>query len=527
MKHSILHRVLWLLIPLLTLSIPHAWGASPASSTSFSSLSGNIGSDANISYAAYQGSATTASEISSSQIKLYRSIGDNSGGVLVLTANNGVKITKINVTFTGVLGYRNSNSTSSADRSNYTSLTSGSDVTISNWDYVQISNIVGKSTKTQAFISAITVTYSSGCSGTTLGTPSVTATPSSGQVVLTWPNVSNASSYQLKWNGGEWESASSGVTKTGLTNGTAYTYQVKAIGNGSTYCDGNPSAEASATPNVYYTVTWNNNGSEYTTTSVVSGSKPEFPSNPTSCDGTSTTFYGWTASPWSGKIDDISAKTIYTSASSMPTVTGNGVVYHAVFCKGSGGSITLTSSDFHDNLTGSYADQTIDKYIGETKYTFNLNACEPNDTGNKCQMRDNSTLSYIQIPTLPGVITRFTSTSFTNASDANYTGVFHFKSARTRGNANTNDIAKLDCTSSGISSLDWDVSSDNSTYTSGYLLTSAGLRMADLTIYYGSGGSKYLTNCCTELGTINGSFFLSHKKMLCTFCTFCTFKNLH
>ena len=81
-----------------------------------------------------------------------------------------------------------------------------------------------------------------------------------------------------------------------------------------------------------HTVTWMVNGSEYTTTQVADGSKPTFPSNPSSCDGTSTTFVGWTPTPWSGKLDDVSAKTIYTSGSAMPDVSGP-VTYHAVFAK--------------------------------------------------------------------------------------------------------------------------------------------------------------------------------------------------
>lgn len=392
---------------------------------------------------------------------------------------------------------------------NGTATTSGSVTTVTPTDGTSAVYITCNATKR---LTAVSVTMAGGCSGTKLGTPVVTATPSSGQIVLSWSNVSNASSYQLKWNGGDWASATSPVTKSGLSNGTSYTYQVKAIGNGTTYCDGDASDEASATPNVYYTVTWMNNGSQHTTTSVVSGQKPTFPTTPTSCDtgdGASSTFYGWATSTWSGKIDDISGKTIYTSAASMPAVSG-AVTYHAVFCKGSGGSVTLTGSDFHDNLTASYADQTITKTIGATDYTFNLNACEPNNTGNKCQMRDNATVSYIQIPSLPGVITRITATSISNASDGAYTGTLHFKSAKTRGNSNTNDIARVTY-SSGITSLDWDLSSDNTTATTGYFVTSAGLRMTDFTVYYGSAGSKYMTNCCTALGTITGTVTVTYS----------------
>ena len=360
----------------------------------------------------------------------------------------------------------------------------------------------------------IEIDYAVTCTQLTMS--SVTAVPGNGSISLSWSAVSNADSYSVGCvEKGESTHVGTGTgsvnttscTISGLTNGTEYTWSVEPVGSG-TYCSSNTPETGDATPNVYYTVTWKCAGSADVTTSVVSGQKPTFPDTPTSCDtgeGASTTFYGWSTSSWSGKINDISGKTIYTSASSMPTVTGNGVVYHAVFCKSSGGSVTLTGSDFHNQLTGSYADQTITKTIGVTNYTFNLNACEPNNTGNKCQMRDNTTISYIQIPSLPGVITRLTATSFTNASDDAYTGTLHFKSSKKRGNANTDDIARVTYSGDGITALDWDMSSDNTTATTGYFVTSAGLRMSDFTVYYGSGGTNYMTSCCTELGTINGS----------------------
>lgn len=106
-----------------------------------------------------------------------------------------------------------------------------------------------------------------------------------------------------------------------------------------------------------HTVTWKNNGGTYETTIVKHNEKPTFPNDPTSCDageGASTTLYGWAAdgSTWTGKINDISAKTIYTSASAMPNVTAD-VTYHAVFAKASGGgSSTLFSEDFASITSG-------------------------------------------------------------------------------------------------------------------------------------------------------------------------------
>lgn len=198
------------------------------------------------------------------------------------------------------------------------------------------------------------------CSGEKIGTPVVTATPSNAQIQLSWSAIPNATGYKLKWNGGDWETVTSPVTKSGLTNGTSYTYQVKAIGNGTTYCDGDPSAEASCVAGVSYAVTWQNNGDTHATTYVLSGEKPTFPATPISCDvaegGESTTFYGWSTGTWIGKTDDISGETIYTSADDMPAVDG-AVTYHAVFAKGSAGA-TLLLEDFSSITEGNNTSTT-------------------------------------------------------------------------------------------------------------------------------------------------------------------------
>ena len=245
-------------------------------------------------------------------------------------------------------------------------------------------------------ITQVVVTYKPGCTGTQLETPVVTATPSDRQVILSWPDVSNASSYQLKWNGGDWASATSPVTKTSLTNGTAYTYQVKAIGNGSTYCDGDASEEASVTPNVYYTVTWKNNGSSYTTTSVVGGQKPEFPSNPSSCDGTSTTFVGWTPTPWSGKLDDVSAKTIYTSGSAMPNVSGP-ITYHAVFAKETSTLTPVPDTWTRITSTSQLTDGATVMLVHYSKYAINNTPGATSCTANAEITNTNAALRWIAV----------------------------------------------------------------------------------------------------------------------------------
>lgn len=250
----------------------------------------------------------------------------------------------------------------------------------------------------------------------------------------------------------------------------------------------------SMTVNAASTVTWMNNGSEYTTTLVENGQKPTFPSNPSSCDGTSTTFYGWSTSEWSGKIDDISAKTIYTSAASMPTVSG-AITYYAVFCKGgANGSISITSNDLKSGLGSSYGSGSFTKTISGSNYTFNTYACVQ---GSTFQMR--AADAYIQIPTLPGPITGISSTECHNAGTGNYNGTLRFKSAQAAGNTEDYDLSTK---AINATSFSWDISGS---YTSGYITTSAGFRLVNLTISYGTPGSKYLTNCCTDPGLNYGT----------------------
>lgn len=96
-----------------------------------------------------------------------------------------------------------------------------------------------------------------------------------------------------------------------------------------------------------YTINWYVNGEVYETTQVSEGIKPTFPTPPNSCDATSTTFYGWATDTWSGKINDISTETIYTSANNMPA---EGATYHAVFCEGSNGT-ELINEEFDNSST--------------------------------------------------------------------------------------------------------------------------------------------------------------------------------
>ncbi|MGC5616482.1 Ig-like domain-containing protein [Georgenia sp. Z1491] len=80
------------------------------------------------------------------------------------------------------------------------------------------------------------------------GTPTVTATGSDGQVTLDYgaadPRGDEISRYEYSMNGGGWETLS-GDSVSGLTNGSSYTFRVRAC---NTYCGDPSGASSSAVP---------------------------------------------------------------------------------------------------------------------------------------------------------------------------------------------------------------------------------------------------------------------------------------
>ena len=66
--------------------------ATTVSMSSFSSVSGNVGEDSNVSYLAEKGSAGTAPVVNNNQIRIYQN-----GGLLTVSANNGKKLTSVTI----------------------------------------------------------------------------------------------------------------------------------------------------------------------------------------------------------------------------------------------------------------------------------------------------------------------------------------------------------------------------------------------------------------------------------------------
>ncbi|MBE6320026.1 MAG: hypothetical protein E7075_03565 [Bacteroidales bacterium] len=67
-------------------------GSTTVEMSSFSDVSGNVNSDANVSYEAAKGSAANAPAVNDSEIRIYQN-----GGTLTITGNNGKKLTSITI----------------------------------------------------------------------------------------------------------------------------------------------------------------------------------------------------------------------------------------------------------------------------------------------------------------------------------------------------------------------------------------------------------------------------------------------
>ena len=260
------------------------------------------------------------------------------------------------------------------------------------------------------------------------------------KIVVTYSTNASAGAGAIKIKIGSNTEVSQDVTKTGGTTDRTLTYNFSPNQTGSVkvtvtcstnsiYLKSIAITEAVATVN--HTVTWNVNGEVYETTKVTEGSKPTFPATPSSCDATSNTFYGWATATWDGKIDNISEKTIYTSANNMPAVNG-AVTYYAVFAEatttGGGGeekdfSFNITTADFN---TTSYAANNNEKTSTakasdgstmEVKWTSNQVMLQSGvmqwqkNTGYIFNSTDLGTIKSVEITKTDGTFTTYYGTS--------------------------------------------------------------------------------------------------------------------
>lgn len=277
---------------------------------------------------------------------------------------------------------------------------------------------------------------------------------------------------------------------TNLSNATGFMMKVTTFGknilvNGAEY-----TVTYTTAPLPKHTITWSTPTGTSTTQEVTQGNAiGTLPADPASCSSTYTNFVGWFTEAAGSESNPSTAKpATQVTAATVPT---GKATYYAVFSDATELETTLNIPN--NTLIGSLNASYSDKSFSVNGYSFNLNACKQNDY---CQMRDNNTISYIEIPTLSGRITKISTSDCKNGSGSAYNGTLHLKTTKTRGNSDKDDIAKV--TYSSVSSFSWDLSTTNAT--SGFLVTSAGLRLKDLSITYlaTTPATGYISSCCND-----------------------------
>lgn len=509
---------------MLTIGSGNAWGATATYSvTSTSAVSAS--------------NAPTGS--SSSYVNTYTTNQQTTSGntaTLTLTSLGGVSISNITLSMhsnasngSGKLSYSTDGGTSWT----YLVGSAGSGQTFSNaaWNgsyttsWVDISKNVSLSnvaqlkvrievTNKSLYCRSFSITYTAGGGGST---PTLTPTPTS----LDWGSVLQSSSQSTKTfdisgsnltgnlsvavTGGYSVSCGSSITVTSGTP-TVSTITVTppstantGTKNGKVTISGgglasNVEVDLSMTVNAASTVTWMVNGSEYTTTLVANGSKPEFPSNPSSCDGTSTIFVGWTPTPWSGKLDDVSAKTIYTSGAAMPNV-GGAVTYHAVFAAQSAFTRVNNTSEL---ATGKLL-VIVDAYNSKTLNTDLSASTAPTETSGEI------TPSADMIWTLEA-----NSTNWKLKTGSNYL----------KGDANPTSGSKTKTISLGTSgNLTWVIASNSYTNNGTPVFSIRNSSSENAGLEYASGWKLYYTTNLNTSYYTEKLYISSYSKYLTTCCT--------
>lgn len=150
-----LHFKTMLLLALMLLGASSTWADQvTVSMTTFTTISGNVGGDANISYAAAKGTAATTPAVNSNQIRVYQN-----GGTFTVSANNGAKINSVTLgsAMTTTVTYSVDGGTASSNQS----ITAGNTITVSNLDCSTVLfTCKGTTSSARLYVNNLSVTYS-------------------------------------------------------------------------------------------------------------------------------------------------------------------------------------------------------------------------------------------------------------------------------------------------------------------------------------------------------------------------------
>lgn len=165
-----LQQLRTLLLALLVMAgAGNVWGQTTVTQTTFSSSSGNVNNDTNVSYTSYKGGGTTAPAANSNAIRLYQNSSGATGGYIVIGVKEGYVITSATIksTMATTTGYKLTetspgNTTPAKNTfavSDY-SLSANTDYTVDNIStrYITFA-CFGSSSSSRLYLSKISITY--------------------------------------------------------------------------------------------------------------------------------------------------------------------------------------------------------------------------------------------------------------------------------------------------------------------------------------------------------------------------------
>ena len=254
-----------------------------------------------------------------------------------------------------------------------------------------------------------------------------------------------------------------------------------------------------------HTVTWMVNGSEHATTQVVSGGHPAFPSVPSSCDA-GKVFVGWTETNI-GSSETDTPPTFITTA----TTISSDKTYYAVFAK-KGDFIRVTGPSSLANgqllvIVSNKYSTAITNGIGYTTAPTESNSKVTATDAMTWLLTGNSTSGWAISKIANGYLLGYASNPSSNSSTA--ATLASNNSCSTWGigqNSSTSNVLYISNKSTATCALEASSSSANWVV---YNSSSYSSNQYCALKVYASTLTKFVTSCCTPLGTINGSVSLS------------------
>lgn len=366
----------------------------------------------------------------------------------------------------------------------------------------------------------------SSCSPLSMTT--VTATPGNGQIALSWPAVTNASSYtvscKVKSSGAAAGTAGSvtgtttkSCTITGLSNGVEYTWSVEPVGSG-TYCSSNTPATGDATPNQTRTITYYDKDGSHTT-SLVDGANIATALNalygvggPTSCNTEDYEYFvGWKDGNISG-----TASSVTLLSTEVVNATNAEKTFYAVWSDkdpSSGSWAQTTTVAVGDHVVIAQIDDGTKEMTG-----FNTTVTTANNYGTGAAFTTSPAGTMVWT-----VEAGNSEGSFAFKNSSNYylrapsTNNNYLYGSDTKDNyaswTITTSSSRAQVTNVGASTrvIMWNKNNTRfSTYTGKSHGNNSGQYYYYVIFYKQSAVSaKYITTCCTSLAPINGSVNMS------------------